>query len=169
MVYTFWYIRKKYQWYKVCTKARKQTEACTLYMHHSLKFFSFFCIQQACILICTYFRLPLSRSYRFHKQEKCQAYDERICEVKRACYSPLVFAATGGIGPAATTVSMLAEKWNISNSRCLFWVKCCLCFSLLRSGVICLRGHHLSKCCPVSAVNVDLAYSKGCLDAGALE
>ena len=146
----------------------------SMYIHHSLKFFSFFCVQQACILICTYSRLPLSRSYHVHEQEKYRAYDEQICEVKRTCFSPLVFVATGGMGPAATTVyrklaSVLAEKWNISYSRCLFWVKCHLCFSLLRSGVICLRSHQSSKCCPVSAVNVDLAYSEGCLDAGALE
>ena len=49
------------------------------------------------------------------------------------------------LGPSATTVfrkraSMLAEKWNIMYCHCLFWVRCRLCFSLLRSGVVSLRG-----------------------------
>ena len=86
---------------------------------------------------------------------------------------PLVIAATGGMGPTATSVhrklaSMFVEKWNISYSRCLFWVRCCLCFLLLRSGVMCLRDHRLAKSHLVSA-NVDLAYSEGRHDAGALE
>ena len=39
--------------------------------------------------------------------------------MERACFSPLVFAATGGMGPTATSVfwklaSMLAEKWNVN-------------------------------------------------------
>ena len=41
-------------------------------------------------------------------------------------------------------------------------------FLLLRSGVMCLRGHWSFKRHPVSA-NVDLAYSDGCLDGGALK
>jgi len=52
----------------------------------------------------SYSSLPLSRCYRVHEQEKRRAYDERIREVKRACFSPLVFSATGGMGPVATTV-----------------------------------------------------------------
>ena len=50
----------------------------------------------------SYSRLPLSRCYRTHEQEKNRAYDEWIREVERACFSPLVFAASGGMGPVAT-------------------------------------------------------------------
>ena len=50
----------------------------------------------------SYSHLPLSRCYRTHEQEKRRAYDERIREVERACFSPLVFAASGGMGPVAT-------------------------------------------------------------------
>ena len=53
---------------------------------------------------CSYSCLPLSRCYRTHEREKHRAYDERIQEVERAFFSPLVFAASGGMGPIATTV-----------------------------------------------------------------
>ena len=43
-----------------------------------------------------------------------------------------------------------------------------LCLSLSRSGVMCLRGYRSVKNHPVSA-NINLAYCKGRLDAGALE
>ena len=48
--------------------------------------------------------------------------------------------------------SMLVEKWNISYSRCLFWVRYRLCFSLFRSDVMCLRGQQSTKSHPVSAI-----------------
>jgi len=121
----------------------------------------------------SYSRFPLSRCYCVHEQEKRRAYDERIREVERACFSPLVFLATGGMGPVAMTVyrklaSMLAGKWKMNYSCCLFWVRCRLYYSLLRCGLMCLRGHRSSSSCPMSA-NVKLAYSEGRLDAGALE
>jgi len=55
-------------------------------------------------LIRSYSHFPLSRCYKIHEEEKKRAYDERIWEVERACFSPLIFAATGGMGPSATTV-----------------------------------------------------------------
>ena len=111
----------------------------------------------------------LSRCYTVNEQEKRHAYDERIREVEGACFSPLVFSASGGMGPTATTVyrklaSMLAEKWDICYSRCLYWLRCRLCFSLLRSAIMCLRGHRSAVHRPIPS-DVDLAYSEGHLDS----
>ena len=124
----------------------------------------------------SYFRSQLSRCYQLHEREKRRAYDERVREVERACFSLLVFAqvfaATGGMGPTATTVfgklaSMLAEKRSINYNKCLFWLRCRVCFSLLRFAVMCLRGHRSSVGCP-STTNIDLAYSEGRLESGGL-
>jgi len=84
-------------------------------------------------------------------------FDVRVVNLGGA-ETPLVFAATGGMRPSATTVfrklaSKLANKWNVNYSCCLFWLRCKLCFSLLRSGMMCLRGHQSSTSHP----NVDLA------------
>ena len=67
-----------------------------------------------------------STCYQLHEREKQRAYDERVREVERAFFLPLVFAATGGMGPTATTVfrklaSMLAEKHSINYSKFLFY------------------------------------------------
>ena len=69
--------------------------------------------------------LLLSRCYYVHEQEKRRAYDERIRDVETASFSLLVFVATGGMGPTATSVYrklilMLADKWTISYSCYLF-------------------------------------------------
>jgi len=66
------------------------------------------------------------------------------------CLSPLVFSAIGGMGPVATTVyrklaSLLARKWKINYSCCLFQVRFRLCYSSLRSGVMRLKGYTLSN------------------------
>ena len=44
----------------------------------------------------------LPRCCSVHEQEKRWAYDERIHEVERGCFSLLVITATGGMGPSAT-------------------------------------------------------------------
>ena len=73
----------------------------------------------------------------------------------------------------ATTVykklaSMLADKWEMNCIRCLHWMRCRLCFSLLRSAIMCLRGHRSTVHFPTPA-SIDLAYSEGRLNADALD
>ena len=92
--------------------------------------------------------------------------------LERACFSPLVFAATGGMGPTASNngfqeacFNVGYKKRSINCSKCLFWLRCRLCFSLLRSAVMCLRGHSSSVGHP-STTNIDLAYSEGRLEFG---
>ena len=56
----------------------------------------------------------LSSVYHKHEQEKGRHYDQRVCEVERATFTPLVLSTTGGMGCAATTfyerlASMVAD------------------------------------------------------------
>ena len=121
----------------------------------------------------SYLRSPLSQYYVTNEQEKRCAYDERVRGVERAYLSPLVFSACGGMGPTATKVykklaSMLADKREMNYSQCLYWMRCRLCFSLLRLAIMCLRGHHSTVHCPASA-SINLAYSEGRLNADVIE
>ena len=121
----------------------------------------------------SYSCFTLSQCYVVNEQEKHHAYDEHIREVERACFSPLVFSASGGMGPSATTVysklaSMLADKWDWPYSPCMFWLCCRLCFSLLRSAIMCIRGHCFVAHRPIPC-NVDLAYSEDRLTPEALD
>ena len=54
----------------------------------------------------SYSQSPLSRCYVTNEQEKRHVYDERVREVERVCFSPLVFSASGGMGPTATRHSL---------------------------------------------------------------
>ena len=76
-------------------------------------------------------------------------YDERVREVERGTFSPLVFSCSGGIGPAATVVyrrlaTSISEKRGQPYSQTLFWIRCKLSYSLLRPAVMCLRESRLS-------------------------
>ena len=86
----------------------------------------------------TYWRML----YRKHELDK---YEERVREIEHGSFSPLVFSTAGGMGPIATTVykriaSLIADKRQEPYSTTLFWLRCKLSFSLLRSAIMCLRG-----------------------------
>ena len=63
----------------------------------------------------TYASSPLAQCYHRAELDKRQKYDERICEVERGTFSPLIFSYSGGMGPAATVVfkrfaALISEK-----------------------------------------------------------
>ena len=83
--------------------------------------------------------------YKSNDQEKKRAYEKRVREIEHGSFAPLVFSISGGMGPIATTVykrmaSLIAEKHNHPYSSTLFWLRCKLSFSLLRSAIMCIRG-----------------------------
>ncbi len=78
----------------------------------------------------------LSASYRHHENLKKRHYEQRIREVEHSSFTPLVFATTGGLGPAATAfykrlASMLSDKWKQPYSTTIGWLRCRISFSLL--------------------------------------
>ena len=89
---------------------------------------------------------PLAQCHRHLEQDKRRSYEHRVREVERGCFSPMVFSTLGGLSPTATIVykriaSLIAEKNDRPYSRTLFWLRCRLRFSLLRSAIVC-RGPH---------------------------
>ena len=88
--------------------------------------------------------------YRRQEKEKRRQYQQRVCEIERGSFTPLVFASSGGMGPAATTTykrlaALLAEKRKASYSQTIAWVRALLTFSLLRSSILCLRGSRRNR------------------------
>ena len=102
---------------------------------------------------------PLSSVYRKHEQEKRRQYDQRIQEVEKATFTPLVLSTTGGMGRAATTFykrlgSMVGEKRDVTYATTLNWIRCRLSFALLRASIMSIRGatsslHHPPTECPI--------------------
>ena len=91
----------------------------------------------------------ISACFKKHEREKKRAY-ERVREVEHSSFTPLVMAATGGLGNEATTfykhlASMLSQKWDTPYSTTLCWLRCSLAFSLLHSCIQAIRGARSSQ------------------------
>ena len=90
-------------------------------------------------------------------------YDDRIHEVKNGTFSPLIFSSSGGMGPSATVVfkliaTLISEKRGHPYCHVLYWIRVKLCFLLLRSAVMCLRGSRSSyHRCNLTDPSIDLA------------
>ena len=98
----------------------------------------------------------IAATYRRHEQEKCRAYQQRVKEVERASFTPLVFAASGGMSKAATVfyrqlAALLAQKHQQPYSITMGWLRTALCFALLRSAILCLQGSRAKRSPQVSS------------------
>ena len=105
-----------------------------------------------------------STCYRKHENEKKRVYKQRIRDVEHGSFTPLVMSVTGGMGRIATTfykrlASLLSNKWNQPYSNTMGWLHCHLCFALLRSSIMAIRGARSfsgrvvkSTSCPVDLV-----------------
>ena len=103
----------------------------------------------------------LDKCFLKHEKEKKRAYEQCVREIEHASFVPLVISATGGVAKEATNfykrlASLLAEKWDQSYSVTLYWLRCLVSFSLLRSAIQCIHGARSSIGHPLKLSPVDL-------------
>ena len=92
-----------------------------------------------------------SNPFEKHESEKKRSYNDRVIEVEKATFVPLVFSTTGAMGKEATNfhkqlATLLAQKRNISYSDAMAYVRCRLRFCILKTTLIALRGYRGSVC-----------------------
>ena len=107
-----------------------------------------------------------SSAYRRHEQAKKREYGQRIREVERGVFTPLVLSTTGGMGREATTfykrlADMIAQKRQHTYPAVMGWLRCRLSFASLRASVMCIRGSRSSFHRPSYGSNITLATSEG--------
>ena len=71
-----------------------------------------------------------------HEKEKKRCYNQRIIDVEKGCFIPLVFSTNGAMGKEADRfhkrlASLLAKKRNISYSEAISFIRCRIRFSSL--------------------------------------
>ena len=89
--------------------------------------------------------LPLDKLYEKHEAEKESFYGERVRQVEKGSFDPLVFSTTGGMGPKATAFlkrlsHLIADKRSEQYADVMGFLRTKLRFSLLRSVLIAVRG-----------------------------
>ena len=88
----------------------------------------------------------ISQMYIQQENEKKRKYNNRVIDVEKGTFTPLVFSTTGGMGKEASTFvkrlsSLLAQKINQSYSDTISYVRRRLRFDLLKTTLIALRGY----------------------------
>ena len=84
--------------------------------------------------------------FRKHEQEKKRTYNQRVIDVEKATFIPLVFSTSGAMGKEAERfhkrlATLLSNKRNISYSDAMSFIRRKLRFSILRTSLIALRGY----------------------------
>ena len=102
-------------------------------------------------------------------RRKEKAYDQRVCEVEHATFTPLVLSTTSGMGCAATTfyknlASMVAEKQDIPYAMTLNWIRSRLSFALLRASIMSIRGVRSSQYHSATVCLIDHQWLEGHLN-----
>jgi len=83
--------------------------------------------------------------FKKHEQEKKRVYNQRVIDVEKASFVPLVFSTNGTMGKEADKfhkrlATLLSIKRNVSYSEAISFIRRRLRFSILRTSLIALRG-----------------------------
>ena len=89
-------------------------------------------------------------AFSSNENENKRHYNQRIIEVEHGSFSPLVFSLYGGNGREAERfltelAQNLSDKKQMDYSIVIHWLRGKLCFNLLRSAVLCVRGSRTIK------------------------
>ena len=104
----------------------------------------------------------LYQMYHSHEHEKKRKCNERIFQIEKASFTPLVFSTTGGMGVEADRFyKRLATKMSYKSgqrySDTVAFIRRRLRFDLLKTCLISLRGYRGKQCAkPVEIDTLDL-------------
>ena len=111
--------------------------------------------------------LSLSQVYHRHEEEKRRTYLNRITEVERASFTPLVYTTSGGMGPECERFHQrLAELVSLKRRETLAdtirYIRQRVRFTILRTTLVAIRGFRHDKSLkpeprPVSEVDFNIA------------
>ena len=107
----------------------------------------------------------IPKLYATNEKEKKSAYNERIINVEKGSFTPVVMSTTGGMGKEATLFHkrlalLISEKRNEEYSHVLNYIRTRLRFALLKSTVTALRGvrgkRSRDETTPMSSISYNL-------------
>ena len=100
----------------------------------------------------------ISQMYQSHEKNKKREYNDRVLNVEKATFTPLVFSTTGGMAlEASQFLKHLAEKISLKKgqrySDVMSFVRRRLRFDLLRTCIISIRGYRGTRTLPPTAIS----------------
>ena len=93
----------------------------------------------------SYMNTDPQQLYIQHEREKKRMYNDRILQVEKGSFSPLIFSTTGGMGPESTrfhkrVAELISAKRGEQYSDVVNHIRTRIRFSLLKSILVAVRG-----------------------------
>ena len=112
---------------------------------------------------CRYLNKLLQHCLVINENEMKRAYHERVLQIYHGKFTPLVFSIYGSMGREchkfySRLSDLLSEKRNLPKSEVEDWVRSKICFALLKSSLLCLRGSR-TVCKKTSQLESDIDVS----------
>ena len=87
----------------------------------------------------------IEQIYAQHEREKKSKYNNRILQVEKGSFTPLIFSTTGGMGPECSIyhkrlAELISMKRGDTYSDVVNYIRTRIRFSLLRSILVAIRG-----------------------------
>ena len=114
-----------------------------------------------------------SQLYIQHEKEKKCAYNDRVLQVEKGSFSPLILSTTGGMGPESTryhkrVAELISVKRGEVYSHVVNHIRTGLRFALLKSILIAIRGERGRKRrtigVPLSEISLNLIPTQSSYD-----
>ena len=112
----------------------------------------------------TYEKKDMEQIYKAHEMRKMKKYNNRIIQVEKGTFTPLIYSTNGGWGPQATRyhkrlAEKLSQKRGEDYAAIMCYMRTRIRFSILRSTLIAVRGERgrrQSYTLPVSVTSFNL-------------
>ena len=93
----------------------------------------------------TYANKPIEEVYVLHEKEKKRHYNERVLQIEKGSFTPIVGSTFGGMGEEANRhhkriAFLIAEKKNENYADVISYIRTRLRFSVLKSILTAVRG-----------------------------
>ena len=93
----------------------------------------------------SYREKTIEKIYELHEKEKKRSYNQRVLQVERATFTPLVFSTTGGMAPECVKyhkriAELISNKTHEDYSKVMNHIRTRVRFTLLKSTLIAIRG-----------------------------
>ena len=112
----------------------------------------------------SYLDKPIEKVYEIHEKEKKRMYNERVIQVEKGSFTPIVMSTFGGMGVEAKKyhkriATLISEKRGERYSDVINFLRTRMRFSILRSvltAVRGVRGRSKIETTPISALSFNL-------------
>ena len=113
---------------------------------------------------CRYLNKSLQQRHVMNEKEKKRAYNERVLQIEHGTFTLLFFSIYGNTGRDCHTFYsrsfyLLSEKHDLPKSITMNWIRTKICFALLKSSLLYLRGFR-TVCRKVAKFKSDVVVSE---------